>query len=243
MNIVFLREVFQDPQIWGTPRETGTMPVKLPGHANGGPFANIAEGARKWKFWQEVPDPHDFGKNMCRAEFLATGGNYMEHIKKVVDLHSGEAVEINNTGEWIFVPGRPPTDRQYWQAQFAEKKKDAALLASFGAMPCGLKVPEEMKVGLKEITLMTHAQFTPQSWEGQGYWARQARVLTLLQVLMLDPQHTTMQEAYVWYCLQKKMCKIGPHPPTPRYGANNQWEFVPPSPDHRAWYHKSRSGP
>ena len=226
MNVGFLGDIFQNASIWLTPSPSGTKPVSLEGHANGGPHANLVEAVRHWAFWQEVPDPNDFGKNIHGAQFLTNGGNFMQHIKRLNNLHPGEAVEINDTGEWVSMHGKPPLDQQWWQAQYAETKEDAALLREVGAM--GTKsyqarqrggtswggsahgMPDETKEKLKDITSLTHAIFQQGSWEGSGgYVARRANVLTLNQVFMLDPENTTMQEAYVWYCQQKKFARTG----------------------------------
>lgn len=238
-NVTFMREIFQNDSIWLTPLPSGTTPIQ--GHADGGPHANLREEVRHWDFWKQVPDVTDFGKSIPGDAFIRNGGNYMQLLKRLNNLHQGEVVEINCTGEWVFIDGMPPSDMGWWQAQFAETRGDAELLRDVGAMGSrsfqtrqrrhtswggsAHGMPDETKERLKEISGLTHAKFKKGSWEGEGYVARKARVLTLNQVLMLDPVHTTMQEAYVWYCQQQKMCKVRAHQAKAgkAWGSKTQW--------------------
>jgi len=246
-NARFLREILQDDSIWLVPSPSGSQPAE--GQAHGGPYGNLVEAVRHWAFWQEVPCPDDFGRSIPGVLFRANGGNFMQLWKRLNLIHEGEAVEINETGEWIFQPGMPPLEKQWFHAQFAETKKAAEVLRDIGALGArsyqthqrwatswgplggsadGMPDRPEVMEKLYELGVLTHAIFPPPAWEGKGYVARRARVLTLNQVLMLDPEHTTMQEAYVWFCQQKKMCKKRVHPPKAgkACGSRNVYELV-----------------
>jgi len=75
-------------------------------------------------------------------------------------------------------------------------------------------MPTETKEKLKNLASLTHAAFQQGAWEEGAYWTtREAHILTLSQVLMLDPRTCTMQEAYVFYNQQRKICKKKVHSP------------------------------
>ena len=237
------------------PSEDGEVDVHG-GQVNGENGGNLLEAVRHWDFWKQIPDVNDFGKSIDGVAFMREGGDFMKHMKRLDNLHSGEVVEIKDTGSWNVVYEHPPMDAQGWHGQFAGSKQIQALLRDigapgtqshaskarawtmWGASPDGI-MPDEVKVKLRGIYKLTHTTFQEGCWDldlddPAGYLAREAKVLTLFQVLMLDPEHTTMQEAYVWFCQQRRICKARVHSPKAGkgYGAHSQYETK-----YRAWNH------
>jgi len=127
LNKEFMGHIFQNARIWMKPARKGSRePVDTPG------CPNTRDDISDWAFFQEVPDINNFGKSISGIRFVQSGGNFMQHIKRLVNLHEGEAVEI--WGQWVVCQGAPPSDRNFWHLQFAETEKDAQLLTALGAL-------------------------------------------------------------------------------------------------------------
>ena len=229
----FTRDVFADRSIWAHP-STSNEPVK---GCAGNRWHNLTQAARGWALFQHVPDIDDFGKSIPGLAFIKKNGNFMVLLRQLEAKHVGEGVEVPGTEEWCKVAGEVPTDKLFWHAQFAETQEHEEVLRKVGALGSMLATrkkeqvvaylagsPHALGEQMEQLTCLTHAQFNG-SWRNSGFAVRKANIVTLMQVLMLDPVHVTMQEAYAWYCQRKKICKKKLHSPkiTKRVSIDPPW--------------------
>ena len=258
MGVTFQKELWANKEIWLTPLSSdGNLTFGDPRC----PYGNLQPTVRHWKTWEELPDITCFGKSISFEEFIWTDGNFPRLYKKLCNLHSGEAVEASGHWIPIWEGKPPltklawqcqfaenKTDASLLNDFCAPGSKNSQTRTGQQKwQQCGghsltgdKYFPAEAQRQLQEnIRGLTTMAFRGQTWaeepipsnEGPMYWVWEGTVLTLLQALMLDPVHFTMQESYLWFCQQRKICKNRTHPAKPGTGINaERWTH------HRQWY-------
>ena len=233
------RSFLQDDKIWEVPLDPRDREMARSLAIGSGPHGNVLEAVRGWAFWTEVPNINDHGKSLTQSEFFRSDefdqGNYMRLIKRVIKLHEGETVVVPSSDSWDARKGRPPLAPEWWQAQFAMDAKGQEVLEKLGGKGThawkgkkrestplfeamhGHPDAQSTDLLIQQLdmipALTTASRDQPEgSWGSGTYYVRRAQVLTLAQVLFLDVENVTMQEAYVWFCLQEKMTKQKIHP-------------------------------
>ena len=232
LNTCIFRSICADPRIW---QEVPTSsveedPVGWPVHRDLKP-----EMMERWALFSCVPDPDNFGSSFTPEQLRKRNQDladidklsYMRILKKLFNIHKGEAVEINGTAQWVpanddgamMARGEDGKLDHQWHFQYGKTAETSAVLhkeVARGSMKehhrCNEHDDRHAEMTHDPRYLNGHLAMSTLRWDSSGgLEKRTARVLTLLQVLFLDVTKVTMQEAYAWYCQQQLMVHVKTH--------------------------------